>query len=345
MIPFHQRLEFLHPLQDKTRVSELMADPQTEVFDTISKQIEEWEAIRRYSPLSEKSFDPNGIWVYYPWSRRLVRILNEEQFVEVRTNRNRNKLTYQEQQILSQKRVGIIGLSVGKATAITLAMERAFGEIRLADFDTLELSNLNRIHAGIHHLGIPKWELVAREILEIDPFLKVIGYPDGIHPDNLSGFLTTGGKLDVLVDECDSLDIKILCRLAARDLLIPVLMETSDRGMLDVERFDLTPDRPILHGLIDHLDIAELRHLKTSEEKAPFVQAILGADQISDRLRESMADIGTHLLTWPQLASAVALGGAVITDTWRRMVLGEYRSSGRFYVDLSQLVSHSNFPV
>jgi hypothetical protein len=27
-------------------------------------------------------------------------------------------------------------------------------------------------------------------------------------------------------------------------------METSDRGVLDVERFDLEPDRPIFHGLL-----------------------------------------------------------------------------------------------
>ena len=29
-----------------------------------------------------------GVWVYYPWSKRLVHLLDEKEFVEVRTNRN-----------------------------------------------------------------------------------------------------------------------------------------------------------------------------------------------------------------------------------------------------------------
>jgi len=42
-----------------------------------------------------------------------------------------------------------------------------------------------------------------------------------------------------VIEECDSLDMKFLVREAARDRQIPVIMETSDRGVLDVERFDL----------------------------------------------------------------------------------------------------------
>jgi hypothetical protein len=89
-----------------------------------------------------------GVWVYYPWSRRLVHMLDEEEFIKVRSNRNQYKITLKEQEILSTKRIGIIGLSVGQSIALTLAMERGFGELRLTDFDTLELSNLNRIRSG-----------------------------------------------------------------------------------------------------------------------------------------------------------------------------------------------------
>src|SRR5579875_4177597 len=33
-----------------------------------------------------------GVWVYYPWSSKLIHLLDEDEFVEVRTNRNRNKI-------------------------------------------------------------------------------------------------------------------------------------------------------------------------------------------------------------------------------------------------------------
>jgi len=74
--------------------------------------------------------------------------------------------------------------------------------------------------------------------------------------------------LDLLVEECDSLDVKFLVREAARDRCIPVLMETSDRGVLDVERFDLEPQRPIFHGLLGDMDSEKLAGL-TLAEKSP----------------------------------------------------------------------------
>jgi hypothetical protein len=55
--------------------------------------------------------------------------------------------------------------------------------------------------------------------------------------------------------------LKILLREKARALRLPVLMETSDRGMLDVERFDLEPDRPILYGKVGWIWSADMDRL------------------------------------------------------------------------------------
>src|SRR5262249_31953443 len=37
--------------------------------------------------------DEYGAWAYYPWSRRLVHVLDKSEFAELRTNRNRYKIT------------------------------------------------------------------------------------------------------------------------------------------------------------------------------------------------------------------------------------------------------------
>ena len=79
-----------------------------------------------------------GVWVYYPWSRRLVHMLDEEEFIKVRSNRNQYKITLKEQEILSTKRIGIIGLSVGQSIAFRVAMEGGCGELRRTDFDTVD---------------------------------------------------------------------------------------------------------------------------------------------------------------------------------------------------------------
>ena len=279
-----------------------------------------------------------GVWVYYPWSRRLVHMLDEEEFIKVRSNRNQYKITLKEQEILSTKRIGIIGLSVGQSIALTLAMERGFGELRLTDFDTLELSNLNRIRSGVHNLGIPKVVITAREIAEMDPFLKVICFFNGLNEENMDSFFSDNGKLDLLVDECDGLDIKILARFKARELRIPVIMDTSDRGMLDVERFDLEPNRPLLHGTIENVDPQNIKNLST-EDKIPVMLQMLGVENISLRAKASMIEVEQTINTWPQLASSVALGGAVGADVSRRILLDQYHDSGRYYIDLEELIA------
>ncbi len=280
-----------------------------------------------------------GVWVYYSWSNRLVHLLDEREFVEVRTNRNQNKITLEEQNILQTKKIGVIGLSVGQSVALTLAMERAVGEISIADYDILELSNLNRIRTGVHTLNLPKTVAVAREIAEIDPFIKVNCFHEGITEDNIEDFLLKGKKLDILIDECDGLDIKFLCRTKAKEYQIPVLMDTSDRGMLDVERFDLEPNRSIFHGLVDHMDTSKIKEAKTNEEKVPYVLAIIGWETISDKMKASMVEIEETVSTWPQLASAVAMGGGMTCDVSRRILLDQFHDSGRYFVDVEEIIT------
>lgn len=323
------------------------------VFDTIHSQL--CELIKSLNPsykfnkqeLSDaatahlKGLDSNlyGVWVYYPWANRLVHLLDEEEFVEVRTNRNQYKITKEERATLATKKIGVVGLSVGQSIALTLAMERSFGELRLADFDELELSNLNRIRTPLYNMGLKKAYAVAREIYELDPFLKLTIFDDGLTESNIDAFFTEGGNLDVLVDECDGLDIKILARHKARDLKIPVVMDTSDRGMLDVERFDLEPDRPLLHGLVGDVDPSEIKGL-TNEQKIPYIIPMIGAEKISPRLKASMMEVEESINTWPQLASSVILGGAVGADVCRRILLDQYHDSGRYYIDLEELIGN-----
>ncbi len=286
--------------------------------------------------LADKPINNYGVWVYYPWAKRLVHLLDEDEFVEVRTNRNRNKITREEQALLKAKKIGIVGLSVGQSIALTMATERICGELRLADFDTAELSNLNRIRTGSHNLGLNKTVIAAREILEIDPFIKVIIFNEGLHTKNIDEFFTGGGKLDLFIEVCDGIDVKLESRFKARELQIPVVMDTNDRGMLDVERFDLETNRSILHGLTDAFIENGLIQV-TDQNRMQIVMAILSFDSLSERMKLSMAEINKTINTWPQLASSVVLGGAITTDIARRILLNEHTASGRYYVDLDDI--------
>lgn len=345
-------LLFPNSLQDSKKIMELKENSSTIVLDTLDAQVGELikithpsqkfsqEEIKRktgdfFNEMDRKTY---GVWVYYSWRNTLVRILEERHFVQLRTSRNRYKITQEEQDLLCTKKVGIIGLSVGQSVALSLAMERTFGELRIADFDTLDLSNMNRIRTGLYHLGIKKAWIVAREIAEIDPFLKIVLYDEGISEENMDDFFTLGGKLDLLIEECDSLQVKLASRLKAKSLGIPVLMDTSDRGMMDVERFDLEPKRPIFHGLLEEFgEEDQILHI-LGRKHGEIMMSILDFENLSGRARESIAQIGKTITTWPQTASSVIMGGAVCAFFSRKLLLDEGPVSGRLYVDLDELI-------
>lgn len=339
---------------DTKQVAQIKNNEAIFIFDEIERQIKELIRCRfpafmgdqhEYNELVEdilegKSLEEFGVWVYYPWRKTLVHILDNEEFVEVRTNRNQLKITKEERTELAKKSVGIIGLSVGQSIALTMAMERVCGTLRLADFDELDLSNLNRLRTGVFNLSVPKVIIAAREIAEIDPFLKVEIYPLGVNTENYSDFLNKDGKLDLLIEVCDSFEVKLESRFRAKELQIPVVMDTNDRGMLDIERFDLEASRPILHGLVEDLTLEKLPQL-SGEERMKYLMKIVDADKLSNRMKRSLPEIKRSISSWPQLASEVVLGGALTTSVSRMILLGNQVNSGRYYCDIEEILNNN----
>lgn len=314
---------------DKAVLDRLRADPVVEFVDHREAQLAELRGL--LPPPDRELAAEHGRWAYYPWRRTAVAVLGPRGFRAVRLDRNRNVITADEQVRLSALRIGVAGLSAGHVIAHTLAAQGLCGELRLADFDQLELSNLNRVPATVFDIGLNKAEAAARRIAELDPYLPIAIMDTGLTLDTVDEFLD---GLNIVVEECDSLDMKAIVRERARARGIPVLMATSDRGLVDVERFDLEPGRPILHGLLGDVDPAALSRM-TSREKVPRMLRFLEAQQLSPRGAASLLEIDRTLSTWPQVSGDVAAGAPVIAEAVRRIGLGEHLPSGRIRLDIS----------
>ena len=308
----------------------LREDPALQTIDRLAEQQAQVAELKP-TP-SAQELDEPARWVYYPWRRAVVRLLGPRAFTRVRLDRNRPKLTTDEQHRLRGLRVGIVGASAGHSVAHVIAMEGLAGELRLADFDTVALTNLNRLPVSVLDLGINKAIVAARRIGEIDPYVSMLVLSEGLTPENLDRFLD---GLDVVIEECDSLDMKYLVREAARARRIPVIMETSDRGVLDVERFDLEPDRPLFHGLLGDMTAERLASL-TLVEKGPYLLRLLGTAEVSARGAVTFFELGTTITGWPQLASEVTLGAASVATALRHLALGADLPSGRVRIDLEE---------
>lgn len=281
-----------------------------------------------------------ALWAYYPWRRAVVRVLGPQVFGRVRLDRNRYLITDAELARLATLRVGVVGLSVGHAIAHALAAEGLCGELRLADFDELELTNLNRVPASVFDLGVNKAVACARRIAELDPYLAVRVVSSGITAESIDEFLD---GLDIVIEECDSLDVKVQIREGARARGLPVLMATSSGGLLDVERFDEEPQRPVFHGLLGEVDADHLASL-SSKDKVPYVLRVIDAAVLRPRMQASLLEVGKTLSTWPQLSSEVAIGAATVAEAVRRIGLGERLHSGRVKVDVPAILDDIRDP-
>lgn len=324
---------------DATILDRLRSDPHVQVLDHHSTDLEH---LRRLRPEPAGALlDEPVHWAWYPWRRAIISILGPCGFRTLRLDRNRNGITAEEQNRLAELTVGVAGLSVGHVIAHTLATQGLCGRLRLADFDSVELSNLNRVPGTLFDRGVNKAVAAARRISELDPYLIVEVFDAGLTVDTVDDFLD---GLNILVEECDSLDIKAIVRVAAKQLRIPVLMATSDRGIIDVERFDDEPDRPILHGLLGPLDIDLLPGM-SSKDKIPHILRHLEAEKLSPRTAASLIELDHTLSTWPQLASDVIIGASAVSEAVRRIGLGEELRSGRCRIDIGWNLDQLTEPV
>ncbi|CAA0137365.1 Uncharacterised protein [Mycolicibacterium vanbaalenii] len=323
---------------DQAVLDRLRDDPGVQFLDRRAEQLASLRALRP-APDQRVLAEP-GRWAYYPWRRTVVAVLGPRGFRATRLDRNRNNITTEEQGRLGSLTIGVAGLSVGHAIAHTLTMQGLGGRLRLADFDHLELSNLNRVPATVFDIGLNKAHVAARRIAEIDPYMVVDVFDTGLTAQTIDAFLE---GLDIVIEECDSLDMKAVLRIGARGRRIPVLMATSDRGIVDVERFDQEPERPILHGLLGALDVSLLPGM-SSREKIPHMLRHLEADRISPRAAASLIEVDRSLSTWPQLASDVVLGGAALAEAVRRIGVGETLNSGRCRIDIGGALDQLDEP-
>ena len=310
------------------RLEEIRADARVHVVDHRADLL---EALRQLRPgPAPEIIDEPPRWAYYPWRRALVGILGPLGYRALRLDRNRNLITAEEQGYLGKLQIGVAGLSVGHAIAYTVAQQGLCGMLRLADFDHLELSNLNRVPASVLDVGLNKAVVTARRIAELDPYLRVEVMTAGVTPELVGDFLA---GLDVVVEECDSFEMKIMLRESARALRLPVVMATSDRGLIDVERFDLEPNRPVLHGVLGDVGSADLFGL-SRHDRIPYMLRHLDASRSSQRLTASLVELDNTLSTWPQLAGDVILGAATVAEAVRRIGLGEPLQSGQVRIDI-----------
>ncbi len=292
---------------------------------------------------SRVSLFSQGRWIFYPWLSTLVHVLEEKDFQLVRTARNCYLISPKEQEIFYNSVIGIAGLSVGNSVALAIVLQGGARHIRLADFDKLALSNTNRIRTGIQNLGLPKVEMTARQIYEINPYTKVEIFSEGLNPKNIERFFK---DLDIVIDELDNIAVKFLIREQAKKHKLAVVMaaDNGDNGVVDIERYDLKSQPEFFHGRIGKVTYEHLKNLDKFGIGRTITKHI-GSENVTERMQKSLLEMGKTIVSWPQLGGAALLNGSVVAYCVRKILNKEPLENNRALVSLDEkLIPNYNSP-
>lgn len=279
-----------------------------------------------------------GSWFYFPWNRHLVHYLPENMHQELRTARNKNLITQEEQEKFYNFKVGIAGLSVGSHAALTLAMMGGSKILKLSDFDALSGSNLNRIRGDFTEIGLNKCDLITQKIYQLNPYAKIYSFNSGIISSNIKKFLAGPPKLDILIESVDNPELKIKLRIEARKLGIPVIMATDngDNIIFDIERFDLNRKTMLFNGVAGNLTLEQFQKYRP-QELPKLATKLAGEKMVVPKMLQSVLEVGRSLYSWPQLGDAASLAGVASAYVIKRLALGQRLKTGKMEVNLDSI--------
>lgn len=268
-----------------------------------------------------KTLDEAGEWFFFPWNKALVHYLPHAEHLEIRTARNRNIITAEEQQQLYGLRVAYAGLSVGSHGALTFALMGGAQRIKIADPDEVSPSNLNRIRFDFLAVGRKKTDLAREYIYQLNPYAEIQAFDLGVTEENIHDFLS---DIDVLVEETDNLELKIRLRLEARSRGIPVVMATDngDNIIIETERFDLDRNKPLFNGVVGDITLDQFKSF-APPDLPKLATKIAGPHLVTERMMSSLLQVGREIYSWPQLGDAATLSGVAIAYVLKRLALKE----------------------
>ena len=103
--------------------------------------------------------------------------------------------------------VGIAGLGgLGSHIAVSLA-RMGVGELVLADFDRVDVTNLHRQQYFVEQVGLLKTEALADTLRKIDPWIQLELHPIRLTPENLP---TIFGSCSILCEAFDKAEEKAM---------------------------------------------------------------------------------------------------------------------------------------
>ena len=173
---------------------------------------------------------------------------------------------------LQHSHVIVFGVGGVGGFAIEVLVRSGIGEISIVDFDTVDLTNLNRqIIATQDSIGKLKTSVMRDRLLSINPNVIVHEFPEKFSMEN-SDLFFKDKKYDYIVDAIDLVTSKLALAEIAKNLSIPIIssMGTGNKiepTMLEVADINKTSVCPLARVMRKELKNRGIKKLKVVYSK------------------------------------------------------------------------------
>ena len=294
--------------------------------------------------LRERTKIERGVWVYYPKNNDLVKFAPEYWHRTALVMRNSTLLRDQQMKLswleirkkFESTVISIAGCSVGSNIAYAIAGDIRPKHMKIADYKQYNISNANRARIHYSEFGENKARVVAENIHSNDPFMGISVFDEGINKNNVHDFIMGNKRAkdppsDVIIEEVDDPDVKILIREIARENRIPVIMGTDigSVAQIDLSVFHKNENLPLTTCGMSDMDLYQKRDLwkadlASRDKFLDFAFALVGKNyemspEFANIVNKSEPDLfaGT-----PQLGSTAMIVGGLVAEITARLILG-----------------------
>lgn len=137
---------------------------------------------------------------------------------------------------LKKSHVAIAGVGGVGSYAAEAMVRTGIGTVTIIDFDTIDVTNINRqIHALHSTVGRKKVEVMKERLEDINPEAQILAKEAFIRADNVEELL--GDKYDYVIDAVDNVTAKIALAIYCRERNIPFISSMGTANKLDNTKF------------------------------------------------------------------------------------------------------------
>lgn len=180
---------------------------------------------------------------------------------------------------LQHSHVIVFGVGGVGGFAIEALVRSGIGEISIVDFDTVDLTNLNRqIIATQDSIGKLKTSVMKDRLFSINPNVIVHEFPEKFSMEN-SDLFFKDKKYDYIVDAIDLVTSKLALAEIAKNLSIPIIssmgtgnkIEPTMLEVADINKTSVCPLARVMRKELKNRGIKKLKVIYSKElPKKPF---------------------------------------------------------------------------